>query len=412
MQQEFAQAAVNAIEAGFDGIELHAANGYLLDQFLEKCTNKREDQYGGSPENRNQFVLEVSHLVSEAVSREKVGIRISPQGTVNVMEPFEGIEEQFIALAQQLSSQGLAYLHLVDHSSMGSPPVSMKLKEDLRQAFKGTFILSGGYDRERAEADLNIGLGDLVAFGRPFLANLDLIDRFREGVELNTPRSDFFYTSGSEGYTDYPVRGNGKMQPPEDSMSWDQMYVDGVLPWDTNIPDQNLSRVIQKHGIKVGRAVEIGCGTGTNSIWLAQHGFDVTGLDVSKHAIAMAENKLADTEIDCQFCQSDFLVDRVSGVPFIFAFDIACFHIFRSKEERLLFSLRIHDLLSAGGIWYSLIGSTDGPLQDTGPPRLNAVEIASSVEPYFEILELSSTQFNTEDLRDVRAWVMVAQRRS
>ena len=206
-RQEYVRAALNAIEAGFDGVELHGANGYLMDQFLEQSANQRDDQYGGSAENRNRFVLEVARAVIAEVGRERVGIRLSPMGVVNDIQPFEGLEEQFTMLARGLGELGLVYMHLVDHSSMGAPPVPMELKQTLRKAFGGTVILSGGYDDKRAEADLEAGRAELIAFGRPFLANPDLIERFRQGAGLNAPNYDLFYTPGPEGYTDYPSLG-------------------------------------------------------------------------------------------------------------------------------------------------------------------------------------------------------------
>lgn len=204
-QQEYVQAARNALAAGLDGIELHAANGYLLDQFLQPAANHRTDDYGGSPDNRNRFVLEVAKAVVDAVGPDKVGIRVSPGGAFNDVAPFEGQDEQFVALARSLGALGLVYLHVVDHSAMGAPPVSADLKAALRDAFSGAFILSGGYDRARAEADLAAEKGDLVAFGRPFIANPDLVARLEQGAELAAPNPDLFYTPGAEGYTDYPA---------------------------------------------------------------------------------------------------------------------------------------------------------------------------------------------------------------
>lgn len=204
--QEYVQAARNAIAAGFDGVELHGANGYLLDQFLHPCTNQRQDAYGGSAENRNRFVLEVAQAVADAIGADRTGIRLSPMGVFNGIVPFDGIEAQFTALAQALGQMGLVYLHMVDHSAMGAPPVPAPLKQQLKEAFGGTFILSGGYqDAQRAEADLREQRGDLVAYGRPFLANADLVARLQQGAPLNEPRFDLFYTPGPEGYTDYPT---------------------------------------------------------------------------------------------------------------------------------------------------------------------------------------------------------------
>ncbi len=202
---EFVTAAKLAVEAGFDGIELHSANGYLLEQFINPGSNERTDQYGGSNENRARFVLEVAKRTAEAIAEEKVGIRLSPGGAFNDVNPFDGQEEAFTYLASELGKLGLAYLHLVDHSSMGTPEVPGSLKEKIRDAFGGTIIISGGYDKERAEKDLADGLGHLVAFGRPFLANPDLPKRLKEDAALNEPDFGTFYSPGAKGYTDYPA---------------------------------------------------------------------------------------------------------------------------------------------------------------------------------------------------------------
>ena len=201
---EFAKGARNAREAGFDGVELHAANGYLLEQFLNPRANRRQDAWGGDEGRRARFVLEVARAVSKAIGPDRVGIRLSPYGVFNDMGPFEGIDGAYGSLAQELGRLGLVYLHLVDHSSMGAPFVPQAIKDELRRAFHGKFILSGGYDRDRAEADLMAGRGDLVAFGRPFLANPDLPQRLQQRAPLNAPDPSTFYTPGEKGYTDYP----------------------------------------------------------------------------------------------------------------------------------------------------------------------------------------------------------------
>ena len=203
---EYADAAFNAMAAGFDGVELHGANGYLLEQFIRPNTNLRTDRYGGSIENRTRFVLEVVDAVIGAIGRERVGIRLSPFGVFNDMPLYDAMEEEYDFLAWQLDASGLAYIHLVDHSSMGAPVVPESIRATFRKSFRGSLILSGGYDAERAESDLDAGRCDLVAFGRPFLANPDLVERLKTGAELNTPDMETFYTSGSKGYTDYPMQ--------------------------------------------------------------------------------------------------------------------------------------------------------------------------------------------------------------
>ncbi|HEU0234461.1 MAG TPA: alkene reductase [Gallionella sp.] len=204
---EFVQAAQNAVAAGCDGVELHAANGYLLEQFIRPNSNRRTDRYGGSIENRARFVLEVAEAVIVAIGKDKVGIRLSPFGVFNDMPLYDAMEADYTWLAQQLNARGVAYIHLVDHSAMGAPPVPDSIKAAFRSAFKGTLILSGGYDAARAESDLGAGKCNLVAVGRPFLANPDLVARWKTGAALNAPDFNTFYTPGPKGYTDYPVLG-------------------------------------------------------------------------------------------------------------------------------------------------------------------------------------------------------------
>ncbi len=202
--QEFVNAARLAVETGFDGVELHAANGYLLEQFLNANVNTRDDAYGGSGDKRNRFVLEVARATVAAIGAARVGIRVSPYGVFNGTGAFEGVEEQYLALARELGALKLAYLHLVDHAAMGAPAVPAAFKAQLRAAFGGTFIASGGLDRRSAEQVLKDGRADLVAFGRAWLANPDLIERMQAGLALNAPDPATFYTPGAKGYTDYP----------------------------------------------------------------------------------------------------------------------------------------------------------------------------------------------------------------
>ncbi len=202
---EYASAARRAIDAGFDGIELHGANGYLIEQFLNANLNTRTDSYGGSAENRNRFALEVAKAAVEAIGGDRVGFRASPYGYFNGMGPFAGVDEQHIALAKALGELGLVYYHLVNHESMGNPPLPTALPAQLKAAFGGVFIASGGLDREKAEALLVSGAADLVAFGRPALTSPDLVERLQKNAPINAPDMETFYTPGEKGYTDYPV---------------------------------------------------------------------------------------------------------------------------------------------------------------------------------------------------------------
>ena len=203
--EEFAQGAKNAMAAGFDGIELHGANGYLLEQFIRPNSNQRTDRYGGPIENRARFVLEVAEAVIVAIGKDKVGIRLSPFGVFNDMPLYDAMEADYTYLAQELNARGLAYIHLVDHSSMGAPTVPETMKATFRKLFKGTLILSGGYDAARAESDLVANKGNLIAVGKPFLANPDLVARWKTGAAVNAPDMNTFYTPGPKGYTDYPT---------------------------------------------------------------------------------------------------------------------------------------------------------------------------------------------------------------
>ena len=203
--EEHVVAARNAIAAGFDGVELHGANGYLLEQFLSPDTNRRTDAWGGSVEKRLTFVLEVARQVAAAIGGERVGIRLSPYGVNAGMVAYPEIDETYRKLVPALVATGVQYVHLVDHSAMGAPPVPGELKLALRKAWPRTFILAGGFDREGAEAALRDGRADLIAFGRPFLANPDLVSRLQRGLPLNAPDFATFYTPGPKGYTDYPV---------------------------------------------------------------------------------------------------------------------------------------------------------------------------------------------------------------
>lgn len=204
-KNEFVVAAKNAIEAGFDGVELHAANGYLLEQFLNPISNVRSDNYGGSIENRARFVLEIAEAVVAAIGKDRTGIRVSPYGVASDMPHYPEIDSTYDFLSKKLNDLGLVYIHIADHSAMGAPAVPLTIKKTIRANFSNTIILAGGYDKDKAEADLESGLGDLIAFGRPFINNPDLVDRYRGNLPLSQDfKADLLYSADEIGFTDYP----------------------------------------------------------------------------------------------------------------------------------------------------------------------------------------------------------------
>jgi N-ethylmaleimide reductase len=203
---EYISAATNAMKAGFDGIELHGANGYLLEQFLSPVSNIRKDNYGGSIENRCRFLLEIVEDAIKAIGKDKVGLRLSPYGVASDMPHYPEIDDTYKYLAEKLNDMGILYLHLVDHSAMGAPEVPVKIKLAIRTKFEHTLILSGGYTMESAESELEVGIANLIAFGRLFINNPDLIERFANGWALSKNLDmDKFYSPGEKGYTDYPL---------------------------------------------------------------------------------------------------------------------------------------------------------------------------------------------------------------
>lgn len=205
---QFAEGARRARDAGFDGVEIHAANGYLLDQFLRDGTNQRTDRYGGSIANRARLLLEVTEAVIAAWSADRVGVRLAPYGTFNDIRDSDPAA-LFNHVAEALAPFGLAFLHVIegvpDHGMAAPPAGAEPLAARLRAAFKGPLMLNGGYDRASADAALAAGTADLVSFGVPFIANPDLPARFKAGAPLNTPDTATFYGGDAKGYTDYPA---------------------------------------------------------------------------------------------------------------------------------------------------------------------------------------------------------------
>lgn len=197
---EYVQSALLATDAGFDGVELHGANGYLINQFLNTASNHRQDRWGGSVENRMRFAIEVARQVATKIGGERLGIRLSPYGTLHDMAIDPTMGDTFEQLTAALNQIGLVYVHLVDLSSMGGPTIKPDIKQNIRAAFRGTLILSGGYDRACAEADLVAKRGDLIAFGRPFISNPELVSKLRDGLPLLPIDKNAFYAQGEEGY--------------------------------------------------------------------------------------------------------------------------------------------------------------------------------------------------------------------
>lgn len=197
---QFREGARNAKEAGFDGVEIHGANGYLIDQFLRDGANRRTDAYGGSIENRLRFPLEVVDAVSEVWGSNRVGIRLSPVNPFNSMSDSDP-QKTFGLAAETLSTRKLAYLHVVESGDSNFDWAAF------RRRYKGTYIANGGYNAARAIASLESGHADLVSFAVLFLANPDLVERFRQSAPLNTPDRATFYGGDQRGYTDYPSFG-------------------------------------------------------------------------------------------------------------------------------------------------------------------------------------------------------------
>lgn len=209
---DYRKAALNAIAAGMDGVEIHAGNGYLLDQFINSNSNKRTDAYGGTIENRARLLLEVVDAISAEIGSSRVSVRLTPMGRFMGMGD-DTPEATFSFIVRQLNSRKLAYLHLVEPAMVGTvkdenfDPRWDAIIQLLRAEYSGVLMLAGGYDSESAERALASGRADIIAFGRPFIANPDLPVRLKENLALNTPDASSFFGGGANGYIDYPTAG-------------------------------------------------------------------------------------------------------------------------------------------------------------------------------------------------------------
>jgi N-ethylmaleimide reductase len=199
---DYEQAARNAKEAGFDGVEIHAANGYLLDQFMKDGTNKRSDAYGGSIENRARLTLEATEAVLKVWDKGRVGIRLSPAPVNDAAD--SNPQALFSHVVEKLDGLGLGYIHMIEGATQGDRNAVSVDYAGLRRAFRGTYIANNGYDRDMAAEAISSGRADLVAFGRLFIANPDLVERLRLNAPLNEPERATFYGGDAKGYTDYP----------------------------------------------------------------------------------------------------------------------------------------------------------------------------------------------------------------
>lgn len=191
--------------------------------------------------------------------------------------------------------------------------------------------------------------------------------------------------------------------------SWNESYAAGELPWDTGEPEPLLTEFVTSGRVRPTRMLEIGAGTGTNAIWLAERGFDVLGVDVASRAVQRAVAKLNGRALRCHFATFDILAASPPGGPFHFVFDRGCFHVFDEAEERVRFAARVAAVLAPGGLWLSLIGSTEGPAREFGPPRRSGREVVLAIEPALEIVELRAAEFRGHG---AQAWFCLSRQRT
>lgn len=205
MVEAHIQAAVNAIAVGFDGVEIHGAHGFLPEQFLHPHTNRRTDHYGGSIANRSRFLLEIMEGVTAAIGKERTGIRLSPFAAINDLPLYAEERATHQYLTDALKELDILYIHLSGLYANGRSSIPAEYIEDLRKRFPNLLILAGGYTAGSAEAALQAGLADMIAFGKPFISNPDLVERFKSNASLAVPDTETFYWGGDKGYVDYPV---------------------------------------------------------------------------------------------------------------------------------------------------------------------------------------------------------------
>jgi SAM-dependent methyltransferase len=194
-------------------------------------------------------------------------------------------------------------------------------------------------------------------------------------------------------------------------IGYEERYQTGDTPWDHGMPDFNLTQLVEHRPIAACKALDIGCGTGDNSIWLAQQGFVITGCDLSETAIARAKEKSSLASVDCKFRVADFLVDSINGAPFGFVFDRGCLHCITDEGDRRRFAKNVAAHLREDGLWLSLVGNADEPEREVGPPQLSASELVSIIEPYFEILSLQTGHFGSDQKDPPQAWVFLVRKR-
>lgn len=193
---------------------------------------------------------------------------------------------------------------------------------------------------------------------------------------------------------------------------FEERYRSGDLPWDHGTVDSNLVKTVASMGIEPCRVLDIGCGTGDNALWLAEQGFDTVAFDHSETAIKLARGKADSSGTTCHFLVADFLADPVPGEPFGFVFDRGCLHCMDSLDEKNSFAKKVDDLLEPQGLWLTLVGNSDEPEREIGPPQFTAAELVSIVEPYFEVLSLASGEFGSNQDEPPRAWICLMRKRS